>query len=267
MLAITIFLLTGCTNESNTPVPDTMYDNISINTTLTNEDSRDDKYYLFFIIPNTLTDSAETNKNLDYVGPIESDENLKFNVDLKFNWDLFTLLKKTNDNQLQLIVTTVEDIFMLNPLNDKNETIKFYVNNDSNTKNDFEYYSKINSKDISITDRFKDNVYSLHFQDAKFVIKLKFTNGYDQNGHSYEVGITNNNTDGLNYVSSNTSPSLYYEVPFYEKDNLSNWKGTIKVTDLTTNEETIYQEYPKSISFNSNGNCNEGNIVDIIIEN
>ena len=84
MLAITIFLLTGCTNESNTTVTDTMYDNISINTTLTNEDSRDDKYYLFFIIPNTLTDSAETNKNLDYVGPIESDENLKFNVDLKF---------------------------------------------------------------------------------------------------------------------------------------------------------------------------------------
>lgn len=261
----TIFLFSGCTSvkENESLV---MYDNITINTSLTNEESKDDKYYLFLVIPNTLTDNAESNKNIDYIGPIESDSSLKFNIDLKYNWDLFSLLKKTTDNKLQLVVTTTEDIYMLNPLN-KDETITFYVNQDNDTKNDYEYYSKIDSKDISITDRFEDNTYSLHFKDAKFVIKLKFLNGYDENSPTYEVGITNSSTDGLSYVSSNTGPNFYYEVPFYEKDNLNNWKGTIKVINLNTNEEVIYQDYPKTISFNNDGVCNEGNIVDIIISN
>lgn len=262
ILIATVFLLSGCT-KANTSAT-TMYSDITVSTTITNEESKDEKYYLFLVIPGTLTDSAESNKNIDFIGPIESDSYLKFNIDLKYNWDLFSLLKKTSDNKLELIVTTIEDIYMLNPLNET-ETLTFYVNKDENTKNDYEYYLKTDIMDISITDRFKDGVYSLHFKDAKFVIKLKFPNGYNQNSPSYEVGITNNGNDGLNYVSSNTSPSFYYEVPFYEKDNLNNWKGTVKVINTTTNEEVIYQDYPKNISFDENGNCNEGNILDIII--
>lgn len=249
-------LITGC-NQNKINLNTKCYDKININL----KNNKKDDYLLFLIAPGTLPNSSEALPTIDYVGPIKGNDS--FEIDLKYNWDLYQLLEKTDDNKLQVVITDSEDIYMLNPLN-KDTFIDFDLNTDTSKEN--EYFSKVDKLSISVKDGYPKDVYSLHYKDANFVIKLDFVNGYDENSPIYEVGIKFDDNK-INFLGMTTRPSKYYEVPFYKEDNLANKSGTIIVTNKATNKEVIYDDYPLKVKFDKDGNCNLGNLVKVKIDN
>lgn len=239
---------------------DGYYEKVIVKTNLTNPDERDSMYYLYLVIPNTLTTVTEDAMSVKKVGPYKSDENGQFEIDLKHNFDIGSLIAKLDDDSttLQVVVTSVEDIYMLNPLNDEDTYIEFVKNEDGETLYEYEYYSKVSNLDIDITDSYPNGVYSLHFRSADLIIKLVFPDGYKVNSPSYQINLVNE--DGRT-LGGNTRPSQYYEYPYYTENDIKNWNATISVKNLSTNEEIIYDDYPKVVTFDSNGNCNEGHII------
>lgn len=260
-----LFVFTGCTEEETPVAPSntSYYENLTINSTLTNE-VESHAYHLYFVAKDSLTTDANTNDDIEKVGPIEPNSKGQYRVSMQLNWDLYNLID-SNGNELQAVIVESSDIYLLNPLN-KKTIVEFVKNEDESTKDNYEYYAKDSSIDVSFTDAYPEGVYSLQYRDATFVIKLKFKQGYDSKGPSYQVGIMPTHNTSLSTVSMTTSPSKYYDTAFYEKDGLANWKGNIIVTD-SNGEEVIYEGYPKKIEFDSNGKCKEGNIVTISIDN
>lgn len=276
ILAVVI-LLVGCGNKAiekndtvNKDVEKTKSRTLVIETELTNPEAKDDKY-LVFLLPEGIkeTEPGQATQS-GYVGPYETDSNGKADIPIESNSSLKYVLDKLDESnlKLQVIVTTTEDIYMRNPLN-KETFIKFTKNENKDEEYSCPYFSNQAVVKIKITDKYPDGVYSLTFPDASFVIKLNFKDGYVPK-NSFTVAIVKNDPksiDGLGmYRLAPVSREFqYWDTPFFKEDNLSKWNGTIIVEHFETNERIMYDEYPKQLTFDENGKCNQGNIVNITI--
>lgn len=266
-----MLLLTGCSNSSNN-ISDkknvdkgNQYEKINIKLENAKENS---SYLIFFMKPGDRNETKGAANQSGYYGPFETNEDNELIIDLLYNFDLNYLISKTKDLKLQLYVTTKEDKYIRNPLND-NVYVQFLKNEDENTNVEYEYYSSIKDLNVEINDSYPNGVYSLTFQDATFVIKLNFKDGLTPDS-AYLVSIYRPSEVGKNDIGIVRNGRIarnfqYWDTPFYKSDNLSAWNGTIIVEDFETNKRLNYEEFPKRVTFDSNGKCEEGNIINITL--
>lgn len=190
---------------------------------------------------------------------------------MTFNRDLAYYLESKDNKKpgyLEVFVTTKEDKYIRNPLNEKIE-LKFFKNDTDEPYPEIPYYSTISNITVPFTDKYPDGVISLTFQDADFVIKFEFEEGFEPQ-NSYETFIFWNDPNqpsgiGIVNVGRINREFQYWDTPFYKKDNLASKTGTIIVKDFNTNKQINYKEYPKVVSFDKDGNCVQGDIVKITI--
>lgn len=274
IIAITMILLltSGCgspAKENETKKEDTKkYDTLTIKTEVTNEDAKDDSYLVFLLPVGVKSTKAGAATQSGFYGPFETDANGEIKVELRNNLDFsyYMTANEKEPNKLQVIVTTKEDKYLRNPLN-KETFVEFIENEDENTHVEISHYSKVEKLNVKITDKYPDGVLSLAFPDATFVINLEFEEGYVAED-SYEVSI---------YKASSTAPDgigmyrlgridrefQYWDTPFFATDKLSEWSGTIIVSNYDTNARVSYEGYPKQVTFDSNGKCLQGDIINI----
>ena len=276
LLIILLFLtlITGCTKEKDTKKEEVNTKNnekLLIKTKLNNTESKDDTY-LVFLMPVGLRNEEKGAANQGgYYGPFETNENGEVEIDLSYNRDItYYLESKENKKQnfLEVFITTKEDKYIRNPLNSKTE-IEFIKNKTDETYPEYSYYSKVNEITIPFTDKYPDNVLSLTFQDASFVIKFKFENN-EIPKKSYETSIFWNDPSvpsgiGIVRVGRINREFQYWDTPFYKSDNLASKTGTIIVNDFDTNSKINYLEYPKVVSFDKDGKSTSEDIITITI--
>ena len=276
-LLLITFLMSGCgntnpiNNEKENVNNDEKFEKLIIKTEITNKEAKQSSY-LVFLSPIGLRkeEPGEANQS-GYYGPFETNENGEVEIEMSYNRDLQYYLE-SNDNKkpgyLEVFVTTKEDKYIRNPLNKKTE-IKFIKNDTDEPYPEIPYYSSIENITIPFTDKYPDGVLSLTFQDADFVIKFEFEEGFKPT-NSYETFIFWNdpsmpNGIGIVNVGRINREFQYWDTPFYKKDNLASKTGTIIVKDFNTNKNIEYVGYPKIVSFDKDGNCNQGDIVKITI--
>jgi hypothetical protein len=270
LLLVIIIAITGCSSKEKEEDL-VKYEKFTIKTELTNKESQDDAY-LVYLMPVGLRDEEPGAANQSgYYGPFETDDNGEVEIDMKYNNDIAWYIKSEDNEKpryLEVFVTTKEDVYIRNPLNKKTE-IRFIDGDTEAFLPEFAYYSSIEEITIPFTDKYPDGVLSLTSQDATFVIKFEFEDGFKPT-NSYETSIVwfdENATDGLGmYRSGSINRAFqYYELPFFKTDNLASKTGTIVVKHFDTGASIAYEGYPKRISFDANGKCIEGDIVTIKI--
>ncbi len=264
ILFILILLVGGCnsvldkdkvTNEKQ----EEKNDKLVIKTKVTNKEEKGGYLIYFMHVGERNEKVGEANQSA--FGPFETDENGEYTLDLKFNYenDVGTYLKSGDSkekNKLEMFVVNKEDIYIRNPLN-KKTIVEFNPNDSGEVYPDPAYYSKEKEIEVSFTDKYPDGVLSLTFQDSIFVIKLGFNGEIPKK--SYEVSIFWNDPtkpDGIGIIRVGriSREFQYWDTPFYKNDNLASKTGTIIVTDFDTNKKVDYEGYPKTVSFDKNGN-------------
>lgn len=287
---ITVLVLTGCApkeeNPTITPQSNTNatvsptatsgamdnadvnevpgYTTLTIQTHLTNPEDKDDAYLVFLIQPGSLP--TEPGAAKQGCTPFETDENGAVTIDLRYNENLAYQIEKSQDNSLQLVVTTQEDIYLRNPLNEET-LIHFIPNDDEITSWELPYYADKEQIDVDITDKYPDGVLSLTFPDATFVIKLTFEDGYVPSD-AYVVTVkkpsdTASDGIGMEGMGRICRPFQYWDTPFFVDDMMQHWSGLIVVTDFETDERVYYEGFPMQVTFDSEGRCEQGDIVTI----
>lgn len=259
-IILLILLLTiGCTTNNNLKNNKTgMYHDFNININVLNDDASNNEYLLFLLPKGIKKQEVGEGTLYSGLGKYEIKENKTINFNFIETYELQQLLEETEDDVLELYITTKEDKYIRNPLNDKTE-IKFI-------KNEFgDYYSPYENINVNITDSYPEGVISLPYQDAHFVIKLNYSPEYDP-GHSYEVSIHWNDPKkpdkiGIYSIGKVAREFYYWETPFYKTEKLESKTGKIIVRHFSTDEIIEYEGYPKTISFDKDGNCLEGNII------
>jgi hypothetical protein len=264
LLLFIVIIMTGCTSKEETQKEEVRYEKFTIKTEITNASEKDDNYLVYLVPVGLLkTEPGEANQS-GYYGPFETDENGEVEIDLSYNRDLAWYIESEENKKeetLEVYVTTKEDIYIRNPLNKKQE-IKFIKNDTEEPYPEYAYYSSVDEVVVPFTDKYPDNVLSLTFQDATFVIKFEFEDGFEPT-NSYTAGI---NVSGTMYNISRINRKFqYWDLPFFESDNLKNKTGTIYVKHFDTNEVINYEGAPITVTFDENGKCNLGNIVKIKI--
>jgi len=268
-----ILMFSGCSNnelESNNENA-IKYEQLVIKTQITNEESKDDSYMVYLMPVGLLNSEPGYANQSGYYGPFETDLNGEVIIDMEYNYDLAYYLDSDDnkkENHLELLITTKEDKYIRNPLNGYTE-VEFIKNDTDEEYPSISYYSSIEELVIPFTDKYPDGVLSLTFQDADFVIKFEFEEGYKPT-NSYETFIFWNDPsmpDGIGIVNVGriNREFQYWDTPFYKKDNLASKTGTIIVRDFNTNQRINYIGYPKTVSFDKDGNCIEGDILRITI--
>lgn len=259
-----IILLSGCgsnvdksniDNESQKEKNETLV----IKTKVTNKEEKGG-YLIYFMRLNERNDEAGF-ANQSAFGPFETDENGECVLDLKFNFDkdVGSYIKAGTDddkNKLEMFIVTKEDIYIRNPLN-KKTVVEFVLNEEGDGYSEPLYYSKAKEIEVSFTDKYPDNVLSLTFQDAEFVIKLEFDKEPPKN--SFEVSIFWNDPTkpgGLSIfrVGAVSRAFQYWDTPFNNLINYAGKTGTIVIKDFETDASVDYEGNPKTVSFDKDGN-------------
>ncbi len=247
------------------------YTSFTIKTNLTNKDYQPHSYDMYLLTPGLLPTEVGQAMNDSKYGPIEVDENGEVKIELSWNNSLIPYIENpqnTKKNHLQLVIATKEDIYLRNPLN-KPTYIEFVKNKNAEPYDEFEYYAAYEKIEVDITDKYPDGVLSLTFQDATFVIRLEFEEGFEP-ASSYVVAIykpdTNGSDIGMYNLGRIARKFQYWDTPFYKTDNLKAWGGTIVVKDYSTDSIINYEGYPKKVTFNEEGKCEQGDIVRIKIK-
>ena len=240
------------------------YTTLTIQTNLTNPEDKDDSYLVFLIQPGTLP--TEPGAAKQGCTPLETDENGAVTIDLRYNDNLAYQIEKSQDNSLQLVVTTQEDIYLRNPLNEET-LVQFIPNDDEDMSWELPYYAEKGQIDVDITDKYPDGVVSLTFPDATFVIKLTFEDGYTPSD-AYVVTVkkpSDTASDGIGMEGWGRicRPFQYWDTPFFVDDMMQHWSGLIVVTDFDTDERVYYEGFPMQVTFDSDGHCEQGDIVTI----
>jgi hypothetical protein len=266
LLLLTLLLVTGCSSSSKEEeVNESIkYEKFTIKTEITNEAEKDNKYLVYLMPVGVLnTDPGYANQS-GYYGPLETDANGEVEIDLSYNRDIAWYLNSDENDKpgyLEVYITTVEDIYIRNPLNKKQE-IKFIKDNSGEPYPEYEYYSSVEEVTVPFTDKYPDKVLSLTFQDATFVIKFEFEDGFEPT-NSYVAGL---NWTGTMYNTSRINRKFqYWDLPFFQSDKLENRVGTIQVKHFDTNEPIAYEGEPKTLTFDADGKCEQGNIITIKI--
>jgi len=107
---------------------------------------------------------------------LETDANNQVVLDVTDNWDLEWYLSEaieSHEGMMEIWIATKEDIYLRNPLN-KETKVKFVEKNEDYLT----YESTIGEIDIPFVDAYPKGVLSLTFQDATFVVKLAFPEGF-----------------------------------------------------------------------------------------
>lgn len=263
-LLILILFISGCgSNAGKKNVEngkqEEKHDKLVIKTKVTNKEEKGGYLIYFMHVGERKEEAGEANQSA--FGPFETDEKGEYVLDLKLNYnkDVGTYLKSgegKEKNKLEMFIVTKEDIYIRNPLN-KKTIVEFIPNESDEDYPDPAYFSKEKEIEVTFTDKYPEGVLSLTFQDSIFVIKLDFDGEIPQK--SYEVSIFWNDPSkpsgiGTIRVGRISREFQYWDTPFYKTDNLASKTGTIIIKNLDTNKTVEYEGYPKTVSFDKDGN-------------
>lgn len=259
-----ILLVCGCGSNAlkenaKNEKQDEKNDKLVIKTKVTNKEEKGGYLIYFMHVGARNTEAGEANQSA--FGPFETDENGEYILDLNFNWDqdvgtYLNHMDNKDKTKLEMFIVTKEDIYIRNPLNKK--TIVEFIPNESNDEHpDPAYYSKEKEIEVPFTDKYPDGVLSLTFQNSTFVIKLEFKG--EEPKKSYEVSMFWNDPSKPNGIGNVRVGRIsrqfqYWDTPFYKNDNLASKTGTIIIKDFDTNQNVDYEGYPKTVSFDKDGN-------------
>lgn len=271
IIILLVFLLVGCGSsggDDKDPVDekDELLSAFTIDLNVSGDVSDGEEYLVYLMRPGILeTDPGKATQS-GYYGPFETVSG-KVEIDTDFNWDLDWYIEDavSNNEKLHIYVTTKEDIYLRNPLNDP-VVVEFVENTDEETNTNVKYGVYKESLKVDVVDSFPDGVLSLTFPDATFVIKLTFDAPPSQS--AFEVSIhrpDDSASDGISMVRIGRMARSfqYWDTPFFSDDNLKAWTGYIVVRDIDTNAVVPYEGYPKKVEFDDNGKCLESDIIEI----
>ncbi len=241
---------------------------LTVNLNVLNSDATSDTYYVYFVIPGMKETEPGKATQRGKSKPFETDENGQIVIDFEENsWELQGFVQNeesTKPNSLELYVTTKEDVYIRNPLNEPT-MIDFNVQEPG----EGEFSPKITFKqaelNLDITDKYPDGVLSLTFPDATFVLKLKFN---EPQTTSYEVSlfVPSDTGDGIGIVRVGriSREFQYWDTPFFAGE-LKAGKRAVVINNFDTNETVNYEGYPLWLEFNEDGTCKQGDIVEIVM--
>lgn len=266
---ILVFLLVGCGSSVNKKDSDDnekkeFFSAFTINLNVSGEADEGEEYLVYLMRPGILETEPGKATQSGFYGPFET-VSRKVVIDTNFNWDLDWYIEDaaSNNEKLHIYVTTKEDIFLRNPLNDP-IAIEFVENKEEATKTTIKYGVYKESVKVDAYDAYPKGVLSLTFPDATFVIKLTFAT--PTSASSFEVSIhrpDDKATDGISAYRTGrlARPFQYWDTPFYKSDKLEAWSGYIVIRDFNTNAVIPYEGYPKKVEFDENGKCLEADII------
>lgn len=281
IILVALLLLTACSSNSNINNLNNdkkgKYQSLTIKANITNKNVAEQSYSIYLLTPGAKEIEAGKATQGGFYGPFETNDAGEITIDMENDSSIgrfiegigsYPPLESKKKNCLQVIITTREDIYLRNPLN-KETYIEFIKNNETSTKYESYYYSTIENITIDATDKYPDGVVAISYPEATFAIKLLFNT---QTNKAYTVSI---------YKPSDASPDgrspfrigriardfNYWETPFYKDDKMEAWGGIIVVEDFETGKEVSYEGYPKKVTFNKAGKCEQGDIIEIKILN
>ena len=239
---------------------DALYEKIYIDVDLQNEQT--DEYYLFFVKPGTVGTGGDPTESRNFYGPIEI-ENFKAEVEVAHEAGISNLLDELDENKLQLVITTREDFLIRNPLNQDN--FIYFEKDEEMPWADFATKERFT---IPIVDKYPDGVLSLAWQDADFVVKLRFKEGVEPR-ESYLVRIRKldeTTTSGFGAYSVGAPivrRTQYYNAPFYS-ENLKGFTGILEIEGEQTHA-IMYEEYPLTLRFDEDGKHIGDDVIEVVI--
>ncbi len=264
LLILLLLLSTGCfakekvEEKKESKVEIGLYETIRVDVNLLNEQT--DEYYLFLVKPGTIGQDGAATSIYDFVGPFEIED---FKVELELSKsNIRKLLDGADELKLQLVITTREDHLIRNPLNEEmfiSFELDEYMLNYLATKQNFK---------IEIVDKYPDGILSLPFQDADFVVKLKFKEGITPR-HSYNVGIREvmaSSSTGLGLIRIGaplSNKGNYYNAVFYSQ-NMKNYVGVLEIEGEVL-QNVSYEGGPLRIEFDENGKPKGDAVIEVII--
>ncbi len=266
ILLLTIFLLTGCGSDTKNYNRSSNKGSHEISIKLDVKEGKHDSYLVFFMPRGAKKTEVGAGTAYGFLGPHEIKKDGVLNLNVIENYEFNRTLNELEEKVLEVYVSTPEDYLVINPLNKKLE-IKFIEDNRPELGGESDFFFPESELIIPIVDKYPDGVISLPYQDATFVIKLNFEEDIENRG-SFEVSIHWDNPkfpgDIGVYRTGRVSRSYqYWEVPFFKDDLLAGKTGKIVVRDFDTYEVINYPGHPKSVSFDKNGKCTEGDIINI----
>jgi hypothetical protein len=273
IILLLVLLLVGCGSsggEDKDPVDekDELLSVFTIDLNVSGDVSQGEEYLVYLMRPGILESEPGKATQSGYYGPFETVSG-KVEIDMDFNWDLDWYIEDatSNNEKLHIYVTTMDDIYLRNPLNDP-VAIEFVENKDEETNTNVKYGVYKESVKVDVKDAFPKDILSLTFPDATFVIKLTFASPTSES--AYEVSIhrpsdTSSNGIGMVRIGRMARAFQYWDTPFFKDDNLKTWNGYIVVRNIDTNAEIEYEGYPKKVEFDENGKCLEADIIEIKI--
>ena len=277
-LFLALILIAGC--STNTPNPngkddpkdpakEELFSKFTISLDVNNSDATSEEYYVYLMKPSFKESEPGKQTQSGFYGPLLTQDK-QVEIDMEFNFDLNWYIEDaaSTNEELYLYVTTIEDYYLINPLNTPT-VVKFIENKDEDTSSLYHYGTKNDQLSVSITDKYPDGVISLPFPDATFVIKLEFES--EPSKKTYEVSIHKPNPDAQDGIGIYRNGRLsrefqYWDTPFFSSDSLKDWSGYIVVTDYDTNARVNYEGYPKFVEFDENGKCVEGDVIRILVK-
>ncbi|MBV1709960.1 MAG: hypothetical protein KMY54_08885 [Erysipelothrix sp.] len=271
IVILLVMFLAGCASSNGKdkdPVDEKkeLLSAFTIDLSVSGEVSDGEEYLVYLMRPGVLESEPGKATQGGFYGPFET-VSRKVVIDTDFNWDLDWFIEDaaSNNEKLHIYVTTKEDIYLRNPLNDP-VVIEFVENKDEETNMNVKYGVYKESHQVNVIDAFPEGILSLTFPDATFVIRLIFDTPPSES--SFEVSIHRpdaNATDGISPVRAGrlARASQYWDTPFFESDRLDTWSGYIVIRDYHTNAVILYEGYPKKVEFDKNGKCLEADIIEI----
>jgi hypothetical protein len=271
MIFLLVFLLVGCgysNGDDKDPVDEKkeLLSVFTIDLNVSGDVSQGEEYLVYLMRPGVLESEPGKATQSGFYGPFET-VSRKVVIDTDFNWDLDWFIEDaaSNNEKLHIYITTKEDIYLRNPLNDPVE-IEFVENTDEETNTNVKYGVYKESLKVDVVDSFPDGVLSLTFPDATFVIKLTFDTPPSES--AFEVSIhrpDDRASDGISIVRTGRMARAfqYWDTPFFISDKLEAWNGYIVVRNIDTNAVIAYEGYPKKVEFDENGICLEADIIEI----
>ena len=280
LLILILSLLIGCGSRSKSEdipkVDDKKSEEVSlesssklnINLNVLNKEGEDevDPYYVYFVVPGKkqedLGKATQSGKSKPYL----TDNKGTLVIDISEDYDLQYLIsdpESSREFSLELYVTSLEDIYIRNPLNQKT-VIDFDVLKDEDSDFIYDYKFLTPNLDLDIVDKYPDGVLSLTFTDAVFVVKLNFDPPSTKT--AYEVSLylpSDKSENGIGYtrIGRLAKEFQYWDSQFYANEVTGT--RAVVISDTDTNEIIEYEGYPLWLDFNDDGTCKDGDIINI----